>query len=97
MSKPWRSKAYLSAARDQPCSFCGVSDGTVVAAHIRLSGFCGTGQKPSDIMTVDACQNCHDKLDGRQQPNWQNDWQQVLRALCKTLNRRLEQGVLRDG
>ena len=87
--KPWRSKAYLAAANGVPCVYCD-SVGTTVACHIRLKGFCGTGQKPHDWMVIDACADCHAKLDGRQQPSWQGDYERLLIGFCRTIERRYE-------
>jgi len=56
--KPWRSKKYRDAGKGHPCTFnCGRP--AVEGAHIRLKGFCGTGQKPPDVMLVDCCRECH--------------------------------------
>ena len=94
-SKPWRSREYLQAALGADCLHCGERDGTVVACHLRLKGFCGTGTKPPDFMTLQLCARCHDKLDGRAQPSWQHDWEHQLRLLCRTLERRFSEGVIR--
>ena len=89
--RPWRSRKYLNTANGQPCAFCGVSDGTICARHIRLAGFGGTGQKPPDFMVVDGCAAC-DRKYGHM--NFDDDARDVLRAFCLTLQRRFEQGVL---
>lgn len=48
--EPWRSKKYRDAGKGEPCAFrCGRD--TVEGAHIRLAGFCGTGQKPVALGT----------------------------------------------
>ncbi len=47
------------------CTGGGDADGTVVLAHYRLAGYCGTGIKPPDEMAAWACAHCHDVVDGR--------------------------------
>lgn len=89
MMKPYRNKQYTDDARDQSCVNCGVADGTVVACHLSMPGFGGTGTKCHDFMTADLCFSCHDKLDGRRQPSWQNDWELRYRLVMRTLERRL--------
>ena len=64
MSKITRS------ARGQQCQVCmpGICNGnseTVVFAHYRLAGSCGTGIKPSDLLGAYACSACHDEADRR--------------------------------
>ena len=44
---------------------CSHDSETVVACHIRISGLCGVGQKPSDLLTVRGCHECHSVIDGR--------------------------------
>lgn len=60
------------AARGKPCMVrlpgCtggGDSDGTVVLAHYRLAGYCGTGMKPPDELGAWCYARCHDAVDGR--------------------------------
>lgn len=59
-------------ARGKPCMVrlhgCdggGDADGTVVLAHYRLAGYCGTGIKPPDELAAWCCARCHDLVDGR--------------------------------
>lgn len=86
--KPYRNIHYRNAGKGEPCSF-GCGRPTTDAAHIRLAGFCGTGQKPSDVMLVDACRTCHERIGNM---NKESDAAEVLRALCRTLVRRAEMG-----
>lgn len=44
---------------------CNFNPETTIAAHIRISGLCGVGMKPSDLLTVRACSSCHDEIDRR--------------------------------
>ena len=57
-------------ARGRDCQIripfvCNRNPETTVLAHYRLSGFAGTGQKPSDLLGAWACSACHDAVDGR--------------------------------
>lgn len=58
------------AAKGQRCQvrlpgICNHNPETVVLAHYRLAGMCGTGIKPSDLLGAFACSSCHDCIDGR--------------------------------
>ena len=44
---------------------CNGNPETVVFAHYRLAGSCGTGIKPSDLLGAYACSACHDEADRR--------------------------------
>lgn len=44
---------------------CNGNDETTILAHYRLSGLCGTGMKPPDIIGAWCCSDCHDAVDGR--------------------------------
>lgn len=44
---------------------CNRNPETVVLAHYRLAGHCGTGLKPHDLLAAYACSSCHDCADGR--------------------------------
>lgn len=64
MSKITRS------AQGQQCQvrmpgICNGNPETVVFAHYRLAGSCGTGIKPSDLLGAYACSACHDEADRR--------------------------------
>ena len=57
-------------ARGQPCmvripGVCTGDTETVVLAHYRLSGLCGTGMKPPDLIGAWCCSACHDCADFR--------------------------------
>jgi hypothetical protein len=56
------------ASQGKPCQvrvpgYCLPTNETVVLAHYRLDT--GGGQKPDDEQAADACQACHDIVDGR--------------------------------
>lgn len=44
---------------------CNGNSETVVLAHCRLSGLCGTGIKPPDLFGAWSCSACHDEIDRR--------------------------------
>ncbi|MBB6652105.1 DUF1364 domain-containing protein [Proteus mirabilis] len=57
-------------ARGRECQIripgvCNGNSETVVLAHYRMSGICGTGIKPNDIFGTWACSACHDESDRR--------------------------------
>jgi len=90
-----KSRKYLNGARDQACVLCGREDGTIVACHLpswRIGFGAGTGQKAPDWLTADCCRICHSRLD---QGDWRQDYEVRMKALCLTLERRFEQGLLK--
>ncbi|CNE24912.1 DUF1364 domain-containing protein [Yersinia enterocolitica] len=57
-------------ARGRECQvrlpgICNGNNETVVLAHYRLSGICGTGIKPPDLFGAWCCSACHDEIDRR--------------------------------
>ncbi|WP_145490137.1 DUF1364 domain-containing protein [Yersinia rohdei] len=57
-------------ARGRECQIripgvCSGNSETVVLAHYRLAGTCGTGIKPSDEQAAWGCSACHDECDRR--------------------------------
>lgn len=46
-----------------PC--CNGDPATVVLAHYRLSGLCGMGSKPENLIGAHSCSACHDAVDRR--------------------------------
>ena len=60
----YRNKKLLIACRDLPCQHCGISDGTVVAAHSnQLRDGKGKGIKAHDFRIAALCYTCHMELD----------------------------------
>lgn len=62
--------ALRDAARGQECTvrvpgYCNFTPETVVLAHFRMAGICGTALKPIDLIGAHACSCCHDVIDGR--------------------------------
>lgn len=59
-----------TAARGRECmvrlpQICNHNSETVVLAHYRLAGTCGTGMKPHDLLGAWACSACHEEIDRR--------------------------------
>ncbi len=60
----YRNRKLLDIARELPCQHCGVSDGTVVAAHSnQLRDGKGRGLKAHDYRIASLCFTCHAELD----------------------------------
>ncbi len=62
--------ALRKAAQGRECMvripyICNGDPATVVLAHYRLAGYCGTGYKPDDALGAWCCSACHDAVDGR--------------------------------
>ena len=98
----------LDGAREQPCVNCGVSDGTVVAAHytgMRAHWMGkGTAHKVSDLFVADLCQRCHSQFDlhtKEPRTDSKDDFakkidlsEQFLFLVVKTLSRRVDQKII---
>jgi len=57
-------------ARGRECQvglpgICNGNSETVVLAHYRMAGLCGTGMKPADLFGAWCCSSCHDEIDRR--------------------------------
>jgi hypothetical protein len=66
----WTMSKLRNEARGRECQvrlvgICNVNPETVVLAHYRMPGICGTGMKPDDIFGAWACSACHDEIDRR--------------------------------
>lgn len=60
----YRNKKLLEAVRSSPCQVCGISDGSVVAAHSnQLRDGKGRGLKSHDFRISAMCYKCHMELD----------------------------------
>lgn len=56
--KPYRNADYLNFIRSKPCWICGRKPAQ--AAHVRKHYWgSGAGIKPSDLVTLPTCHNCH--------------------------------------
>jgi len=64
-------------AKGKPCMVrvpgCDGGGDTTVLAHYRLSGLCGTGMKPPDIIGAWCCDPCHSKIDQRAKSDFSRD------------------------
>lgn len=65
---------------------CNFNPETTVLAHIRRGGVGGMGSKPSDLIGVHACSDCHDIIDGRVPFPREDLDTHILEALCRTLS-----------
>ena len=73
------------AARGQDCmirlpGICNGNPETVVLAHYRLSGLCGIGSKPNDLLGAWACSCCHDACDRRTHKDLDRDYVRLCHA-----------------
>lgn len=96
----------LEGAKFQSCVNCGVSDGTVVAAHytgMRAHWLGkGTGHKVHDLCVADLCARCHQLFDQHLSGSEKADVfakkidlsEQFLFLIIKTLLRRVEQKII---
>lgn len=85
---------------------CGKRDGTVVAAHYQgmrsHSLGKGAGHKVSDLFCASLCASCHQAFDGHQMGNHPDPYmrkidqsEQFLFLVLKTIERRVQQGVIK--
>jgi len=95
VNQMYRNEKLLKAARLLPCQHCGVSDGTVVAAHSnQLRDGKGRGLKAHDYRIASLCYRCHMELDqGAKMDKAQRVemWEEAHR---KTLGLFFEQGII---
>lgn len=89
------------AARGMPCTIrlpgCDGGGETTVAAHYRLSGLCGIGQKSPDQIAAHACFSCHQKVDFREQlEGWSRDQIRLAHAegVMRTFAELRKEGLL---
>jgi hypothetical protein len=60
----YRNPKLLKSIIEAPCMHCGISDGTVVAAHSnQLRDGKGRGLKAHDYRIAALCYTCHHELD----------------------------------
>ena len=89
----YQSKTLREAARGQSCVLCWDSRGTTVLAHLPGSFYgmpAGIGQKTHDWLGAHLCHDCHALMDSE----WRKDPQIRMKALCLTLERLFDEGVL---
>ena len=93
--KMYRNKKLLEAARLLPCQHCGVSDGTVVAAHSnQLRDGKGRGLKAHDYRIASLCYRCHMELDQGVKMDKAQRVEMWEDAHRKTLGQFFEQGII---
>ena len=103
--KRMQSKKLRDAARDQSCINCGVRDGSVVGAHLqgmRGSSFGrGIASKAHDWVLADLCAKCHSSFDNYGISEYDDKTfrsidhsEQFLFCILKTIERRIEQGLI---
>jgi hypothetical protein len=56
----FRSQRHLRHIRSHACVMCD-AEAPIEAAHVRIAGTCGMGQKPDDFYCVALCRDCHQK------------------------------------
>lgn len=90
------------AARGQECQIrcpgiCSFNPEQTVLAHYRLSGTCGTGMKPIDLIGAWACEPCHSACDGRAKTAFTREQLDLmhLEGMCRTINALHKQGKLK--
>ena len=92
----FRSNRLRQFARGQSCVLCQGTEGfssTVVLAHLPGSFYrmpAGIGQKTHDWLGAHLCAEHHARMDSE----WRRDSQMRLMALCLTLERLFDEGVI---
>ena len=76
---------------------CNHNPETVVLAHYRMAGVCGTGMKPADLIGAWACSACHDVLDGRKRIAADRDILRLwhLEGMVRTLDILMREGLIK--
>lgn len=90
------------AARGRDCqvripTVCNHNPETVVLAHYRMAGVCGTSMKPLDLIGAWACSDCHDALDGRKRIAADRDILRLwhLEGMVRTLDILMREGAVK--
>lgn len=92
------------AARGRDCTVripgvCNGNPDTVVLAHYRMAGTCGTGMKPSDIQGAWACSDCHDCCDLRNSQVQGFTYDQIrlyhAEGVFRTLDTLIREGIVK--
>lgn len=88
---PYRNKEILDSANGEPCTVCGIEDGSTVFCHFNYSwAGKGMGQKADDCAGFYGCHQCHDAYD-----SIGLDPTDLLRAYYKTIRRLIDEGILK--
>lgn len=95
-----RQTKLTKAARGQDCTvqlypYCNGMPETTVLAHAP-SEYKGFGIKSPDWWGADACSTCHDIIDGRINTDIHRDeiYRAHIRGVFRTIQRRIEQGII---
>lgn len=56
----FRSQRHLTHVRSHACVACD-AEAPIEAAHVRIAGNAGMGQKPDDLYCVALCRDCHQR------------------------------------
>ena len=89
------------AARGRECQvrlpgLCNGNSETVVLAHYRMAGICGTGMKPHDLLGAWACSACHDEIDRRTRQIPAEDARRYhLEGMVRTLATLIAEGAVK--
>jgi len=93
--KMYRNKKLLEAARQLPCQHCGISDGTVVAAHSnQMRDGKGRSLKANDYRIASLCFTCHAELDQGAKMSRQERLEMWEEAHRKTIGLMFEQEII---
>ena len=91
----YRNRKLLDACRELPCQHCGISDGTVVAAHSnQLKDGKGRGLKAHDYRIASLCYKCHMELDQGKDLSKQERTELWEEAHRKTIGQLFEQNLI---
>ena len=91
----YRNRPLLNACRELPCQHCGISDGTVVAAHSnQLRDGKGRGLKAHDYRVASLCYRCHMELDQGKDLSKQERTELWEEAHRKTIGQLFERGLI---
>jgi len=95
MNAVYRNKKLLEAVRVLPCQHCGISDGTIVAAHSnQLRDGKGRGIKAHDYRIGALCFTCHSDLDQGARMSKQERIEMWEEAHRRTIGELFEQKVI---
>jgi len=91
----YRNRKLLDACHELPCQHCGISDGTVVAAHSnQLRDGKGRGLKAHDYRVASLCYKCHMELDQGKDLSKQERVELWDEAHRKTIGQLFEQNLI---
>jgi len=91
----YRNRKLLDACRELPCQHCGISDGTVVAAHSnQLKDGKGRGLKAHDYRVASLCYKCHMELDQGKDLSKQERLEMWEEAHRKTIGQLFEREII---